>query len=77
MDEMFEALTLSQTRKIEHFPIVLCGRDYWGPLIAWFSDTLQARGCIGDRDLDLLVLLDEPNEIVETIVSHCRDQGYL
>jgi uncharacterized protein (TIGR00730 family) len=77
LDELFEALTLSQTGKIEHFPIVLCGRSYWEPLIAWFRDTLLAQGCISAEDLDLFHLLDEPSQIVETIVSHCRDYGYI
>jgi len=77
MDELFEALTLSQTGKIEEFPIVLCGRDYWSPLLSWFSSTVLPQGCISASDLDLPILLDEPAEIVETIVSHCRSKGLI
>jgi uncharacterized protein (TIGR00730 family) len=78
MDELFEALTLSQTGKIEDdFPIVLCGRDYWSPLIEWFSGTVLAKGCIDEKDLNLPVLLDEPEEIVETVVSRCKKHGHI
>lgn len=77
LDELFEALTLSQTGKIEHFPIVLAGRAYWSPLRAWFEETLLAEGCIGKDDLNLIQLLDEPADIVRTIVGLCRERGYL
>jgi uncharacterized protein (TIGR00730 family) len=77
LDELFEALTLTQTQKIEHFPIVLCGRSYWQPLVNWFKETLLVNRCIDAEDIDLLHLLDDPQEIVQTIVSHCREQGWL
>ena len=77
MDELFEALTLIQTGKVEHFPVVLCGRTYWEPLTAWLKDTLLAEGCISPEDLDLFHLHDQPQEIVDTIVTHCREHGWL
>ena len=77
LDELFEALTLSQCGKIEHFPIVLCGREFWRPLLEWCRSTLLVESCISSEDLDLLVLLDEPAEIANTIVSKCRAAGTL
>jgi uncharacterized protein (TIGR00730 family) len=77
MDELFESLTLAQTGKIEHFPIVMCGKSYWKPLEGWFRDTLLAEGCIGEKDLDLFQILDEPAEVVDAIVSHCKTHGYM
>src|SRR5207253_4659632 len=47
LDELFEALTLVQTRKVTRFPVVLMGRDYWRGLLDWLADTLRAEGKIG------------------------------
>jgi len=58
LDELFEALTLVQTRKISAFPIVLMGTDYWGPMVDFMRTTLLAQGSIGARDLDLLRVTD-------------------
>ncbi len=77
LDELFEALTLSQTGKIEHFPIVLCDRAFFGPLLEWIKGTLLAGGFIGAGDLDLFQIVDEPAEIVELVTRHCRARGYL
>ena len=77
LDELYEALTLSQTHKIEHFPIVLCGRSYWQPLVDWSRGTLLGESFISPEDLDLLQLLDEPAEIVSTVVNQCRAAGLL
>jgi hypothetical protein len=77
LDELFESLTLIQTGKVEHFPIMLVGRDYWGPLLGWIKETLRGGGFIGEDDLELLKLVDEPAEVVEHIVAHCRVHGYL
>jgi uncharacterized protein (TIGR00730 family) len=77
LDELFEALTLSQTGKIEHFPILLCDRAYYGPLLDWVKGTLLPGGCVSPGDLDLIQIVDEPSEIVEIVLRHCRDRGYL
>jgi len=75
LDELFEALTLVQTGKIEHFPVVLYGGDFWGPLLEWFGTVLVKRGTIGPDDLKLFQVVDRPDLVVETIVQHCNDQG--
>ena len=67
LDEIFEALTLIQTKRIKPFPVILVGTDYWGGLIDWMRNTLLARKLISPGDLDLMILLDDPDEIVRTI----------
>jgi uncharacterized protein (TIGR00730 family) len=69
LDEFFEALTLIQTGKVLHFPVVLFDSDYWKGLLTWIRDPLLAEGMISPNDLDLLVVTDEPAEAVATVVS--------
>ena len=59
LDELFEALTLVQTRKVDRFPIVLMGTAYWGGLLDWLRDDACADGKIGEDDLELLTLTDD------------------
>jgi hypothetical protein len=70
MDELFEALTLIQTGKVQHFPVVLVGRDYWSGLLDWIRDTLVARGAVDAKDMDLLLLTDDPDEAVALVQTH-------
>jgi uncharacterized protein (TIGR00730 family) len=65
MDELFESLTLAQTGKIEHFPIVLFGTEYWRGLIDWMKKVVLASGAIAAEDLDLLSFTDDPEEAAE------------
>jgi uncharacterized protein (TIGR00730 family) len=65
MDELFESLTLAQTGKIEHFPIVLFGTTYWSGLIDWLKKVVLAAGAIGPDDLKLLSFTDDPEEAAE------------
>jgi len=68
LDEIFEALTLIQTKKIGQFPIVLVGKDYWKGLIEWFEKTVyETEGNISEGDFDLFYLVDTPDEAVEII----------
>jgi len=70
MDELFEALTLIQTRKVERFPVVLVGTEFWTGLIDWIRNTMQEKHHnIGPNDLDLLILVDTPEEVVEHITE--------
>jgi len=62
MDEMFEALTLSQTKKIGLFPIILFGSDYWKGLIDWFKSNLIPNGTISAEDIDLISFADDVDE---------------
>ncbi|TDC91243.1 TIGR00730 family Rossman fold protein [Actinomadura sp. 7K507] len=73
LDELFEAITLVQTRKITRFPIVLVGTEFWGGLIEWIRSTMLPSGKISSHDLDLIHLTDDPDEAVRIIVEgHTR-----
>jgi uncharacterized protein (TIGR00730 family) len=67
LDELFEALTLVQTRKVTRFPVVLLGRDYWAGLLAWVRDTMGGQGTINPQDLELVTLTDDIGEAVAVI----------
>jgi uncharacterized protein (TIGR00730 family) len=67
VDELFEALTLIQTGKVFHFPVVLYGTDYWGELMGWIKGELLADGMISPNDLDLLFVTDDLDEAVERV----------
>ncbi len=71
-DELFEALTLVQTRKVTSFPIVLVGRDYWSGLLDWLTETVLATGNVHAHDLDMLTLTDDPGEAVHVMVEAAR-----
>jgi uncharacterized protein (TIGR00730 family) len=71
MDEIFETVTLVQTRKIRSFPLILMGIDYWAPLIDFLRDRLVPMGTIAKEDVDLLYLTDSPKEAVEHIHGIC------
>jgi uncharacterized protein (TIGR00730 family) len=68
-DELWEALTLIQTGKIGHFPVVLLDTDYWGEVIDWLRSEVLAGGLVSPGDLDLLMATDDPAAAVEMIVS--------
>ena len=72
LDELFEALTLVQTRKVTRFPVVLVGTQYWGGLIDWLRASLLEGGKIKPEDLDLIHVVDDVHEAVTAIV---RAQG--
>jgi uncharacterized protein (TIGR00730 family) len=69
LDEMFEALTLVQTRKVTRFPIVLIGTEYWAGLLGWLRDVALADGKINEADLEMLQLTDEVDEAVRFMVA--------
>lgn len=68
-DEVFEALTLVQTRKVKSFPIVLFGSQYWAPLLEWLTAHALADGYINAVDLDLVQITDDPDEAVRLVTS--------
>jgi len=67
MDALFAALTLIQTRRIKSFPVVLMGSDYWRGLVDWLKNVMVAEGKIAREDLDLIQILDDPEEVVRHI----------
>ena len=75
LDELFEALTLIQTKKIRHFPVILYGRQYWQGLVDWVRDTVLARTNISAADLALLTLVDEPDEVCAIAGAAAAAQG--
>ena len=68
LDELFEALTLIQTKKIRNFPVVLFGSHYWSGLLAWFREAVLAGGKISEHDMDLFHITDSPSEVVEIVM---------
>src|SRR4051794_11548386 len=76
LDELFETLTLIQTRKVRYFPLVLMGSDYWQGLLDWMRDKMLAEGKIGPQDLPLMRVTDDPEEVVELISAAADLQGW-
>lgn len=75
MDELFEALTLIQTRKIRNFPVVLFGSQYWRGLLQWITSTMLNEHNISPEDLNLIHLTDLPEDAVDFIVKTCGVTG--
>jgi uncharacterized protein (TIGR00730 family) len=75
LDELFEALTLVQTRKVTTFPVVLVGSDYWGGLLDWVRTSVLARGNVAAPDLGLLQLTDDVDEAVHIIRRSDEDRA--
>jgi uncharacterized protein (TIGR00730 family) len=73
-DELWEALTLMQTGKIGHFPVVLFDSDYWQELLDWMREEMLEDRLISPEDLDLLMLTDDAEEAVELVVSHYNER---
>jgi len=67
LDELFEALTLIQTKRIKSFPVILLGSDYWKGLMDWLNDTMLKEDMILSDDLDLIRITDDPDEAVRYI----------
>ncbi|MEV0331960.1 TIGR00730 family Rossman fold protein [Nocardia sp. NPDC050717] len=75
LDELFEALTLVQTRKITRFPIILFGTAYWSGLVDWLRDSMAAAGKISPEDLDLIQLTDSVDEVVAIVKGVTGDHA--
>jgi uncharacterized protein (TIGR00730 family) len=67
LDELFEAITLIQTRKIKPFPVILVGREYWKGLLDWIGDALLREKMIAVEDLDILKTVDTPEEVLHWV----------
>lgn len=77
LDELFEALTLVQTDKIDHFPVVLFGSEYWRGLLDWLGGPVLAEKCLDPGDLDLLRVVDDPAEAAAIIIENSRRNGWI
>ena len=77
LDEMFEALTLSQNRKISRFPVVLFGYDYWGRLLDWTKENMLGEDYIDKKDLDLFTLTDDTSEAANFIIYKAQERGLI
>lgn len=76
LDELFEAVTLVQTKKIDRFPIILFGTDFWQGLKDWVEGTLKKTGKISPEDTDLLYLADSTDEVISIIEDFYEEKGY-
>ena len=74
LDELFEALTLIQTGKVKHFPVILFGRRYWGGMVDWLRETVAAERKVDTEDLDLFSLTDDPAEAVRLVIAARAEQ---
>jgi uncharacterized protein (TIGR00730 family) len=75
IDEMFEALTLIQTDKIRHFPVLLVGTDYWSGLIDWLREKMLGEGKISPADMELFEVTDDPARILQVVNSAVHRQA--
>jgi uncharacterized protein (TIGR00730 family) len=69
LDELFESLTLIQTGKVKHFPVILFGREYWSGLVDWLTRTVAAENKINPADLRLFTLTDDPAEAAAVVIE--------
>ena len=76
LDELLEALTLIQTGKSQKIPIILVHEPFWRGMVDWFRSVLVSEGMISPGDLDLIQVLNSPEEIVESIFKHYESRGF-
>ena len=76
LDELLEALTLIQTKKSPRIPLILVGSDFWKGLVDWFRDRLIGEGMIGADDMDLIQVIDDPDQVVRAIFDHYQARGF-
>ena len=69
LDEMFESITLVQTKKVSRFPIVLMGKEYWSGLFDWVKTKMLAEGNISKEDLDLFSITDDPKVSAQIVAD--------
>jgi uncharacterized protein (TIGR00730 family) len=74
LDELFESLTLIQTKKIRSFPVVLVGRDYWQGMIDWMKNTALPIGNLDVEDINLMHIVDEPEDVCAIIKQRYKDR---
>jgi uncharacterized protein (TIGR00730 family) len=77
LDELFEALTLIQTERIQHFPVILVGSEFWSPVLDWIDRSLEDHGLISPGDKELLLVAEEPHEVCEHVIRASERQRAL
>jgi uncharacterized protein (TIGR00730 family) len=75
LDEFFEVLTLVQTRRISRFPLILYGKEYWTGLLKWMRATLEKNSFTSPGDMDLVQIVDDPQQAIEIILEYLRKVG--
>jgi uncharacterized protein (TIGR00730 family) len=79
LDELFEALNLRRTQRLDPFPVILVGSEFWGGLVVWLREAVVARGMLSEEDLSLLTITDDPAEVVREVTechaALCRRLG--
>ena len=76
LDELLEALTLIQTGKSRKIPIILVHEPFWRGMVDWFKSTLVSEKMIDPEDIDLIQIIDKPEDIVEAIFKHYESRGF-
>jgi uncharacterized protein (TIGR00730 family) len=76
LDELSECLTLVQTGKSRRIPIILVGSAFWGGLLLWMREKLVGEGMVGERDLEMMQVIDDPDEVVEAIFRFYEGRGF-
>lgn len=76
LDELFEALTLMQTKRIKRFPLFLVGSEFWQPMIDWLGKCVLDRGLISEKDMELFEVIDNPDQLVDYIAWCEREKCY-
>ncbi len=76
MDELFEVLTLMQTKKITRVPVILYGSEFWGGLVDWIKNTMLGFGNISPDDMDYLPVTDDPDEVARIINDFYKNEDY-
>jgi uncharacterized protein (TIGR00730 family) len=77
LDELFNSLTLVQTGKVEHFPIVLFGSDFWKDLLGWMRQTLISAGTISAPEMDYFILADTPEDAAAPVIRKARELKFI
>jgi len=77
LDELFNSLTLAQTGKVEHFPIVLYGSEFWKDLLEWMRKTLARVGTINESEMDYFILADNPEDAAAPVIQKARELKFI
>ena len=77
LDELFESLTLIQTERIDYFPTILVGSEFWDPLLEWIDCALEDNGLISPGDKELLVVADDPHQVCKHVIRASEKQRAL